>query len=724
MSPTGRNSHTVPISILAALAAICSADALWAQEKSAPPTPEAAPAPSAQPAPAPRPPRYRSRSAESKPEDAKPAEPKPEEAKPSEPKPAESKPVESKPVEPKTAEPKSAESKPAESKPTESKPDTPPSVPSAPPAGPSPEKATQSGQSAPGAAASEPEEPGTARRSFTPLADPEVADRLGLTQEQKSRVAALMAERTAKLATATPAQRASVLRGSDARLASVLTSAQRAEWAKLHIEPKLRFNFRFQKWIDVLEWFAEQADLSLVLDAPPPGTFSYTDTRDYTATEALDLINGVLLTKGYTLIRRNRMLLLINLADGVPKGVVPRIDVKELDTRGKYELVTVAFTVGRRSMDAVLAEIKPLLGPHGEAVPLPTSQQLLITEAAGVMRSIQAVITSIPEPLVPPVSPAAPAVMASYVMKPADPKVVQQVFTALAPTAKLVFDAQADRLHVFASEAEQTMFKKVLTDLQATLPPEKQARLEVYPVAESAGASLLATLKLALPDSRISLDAKGAAIVAWAAPDEQAMIKKTIERLAAERKPGQERQLEVYRLARTDPDATMKLLQALLPEARLTFDTQTRTIVALALPADQQVIKSTLQTLAPEKPGPEAAEIRYYSLPLGLPPEMLNVVKQSAPEAIMAMEATGDRLMAVATPAMHTRLKAVLDKVQKDVFLEGRNKLVIYPVTHPQRTRFMAVLNSIKAQLPGVQIITDAEPSRTSTRCWKRSWKS
>ena len=63
-------------------------------------------------------------------------------------------------------------------------------------------------------------------------------------------------------------------------------------------EPKLRFNFRFQKWLDVLEWFADQADLSLVLDAPPPGTFNYSDTKEYTPTEAIDLLNGILLTKG------------------------------------------------------------------------------------------------------------------------------------------------------------------------------------------------------------------------------------------------------------------------------------------------------------------------------------------------------------------------------------------------------------------------------------------
>ena len=63
----------------------------------------------------------------------------------------------------------------------------------------------------------------------------------------------------------------------------------------------------------MLEWFAEQSDFSLVLDAPPPGTFNYTDNREYTVPEAIDLINGVLLTKGYTLIRRDRMLMVLNV---------------------------------------------------------------------------------------------------------------------------------------------------------------------------------------------------------------------------------------------------------------------------------------------------------------------------------------------------------------------------------------------------------------------------
>ena len=50
---------------------------------------------------------------------------------------------------------------------------------------------------------------------------------------------------------------------------------------------KLRFSFRYAPWIDVLKLFADSADLSLDLNAVPPGTFSYHDKKEYTPTEAL-----------------------------------------------------------------------------------------------------------------------------------------------------------------------------------------------------------------------------------------------------------------------------------------------------------------------------------------------------------------------------------------------------------------------------------------------------
>ncbi|NIM08502.1 MAG: hypothetical protein GTO53_04955, partial [Planctomycetales bacterium] len=70
--------------------------------------------------------------------------------------------------------------------------------------------------------------------------------------------------RRAALQGATDQTRDEVIKQFEQKLAAVLTQTQLAAFSEIKPEAKLRFNFRFQRWADVLEWFAKQADLSLV----------------------------------------------------------------------------------------------------------------------------------------------------------------------------------------------------------------------------------------------------------------------------------------------------------------------------------------------------------------------------------------------------------------------------------------------------------------------------
>ncbi len=93
---------------------------------------------------------------------------------------------------------------------------------------------------------------------YTRLAHPSVADQLELSDEQRSAVAQLVNQRANELASAPPQQRQQILAASDQKLAALLNDSQRAKLTTLASEQKLRFNFRFQKWADVLDWFAHR----------------------------------------------------------------------------------------------------------------------------------------------------------------------------------------------------------------------------------------------------------------------------------------------------------------------------------------------------------------------------------------------------------------------------------------------------------------------------------
>jgi hypothetical protein len=124
-----------------------------------------------------------------------------------------------------------------------------------------------------------------------------MARKIGLARDQRDEIANLLKQRAQALADASDDERAAITETNNKKLLAVLTDVQRGDFLGKPVEKRLRFMFRYQQWKDVLQWLADQAEMSLVMDAPPPGTFNYSDTREYTPEEAIDMLNGVLIVK-------------------------------------------------------------------------------------------------------------------------------------------------------------------------------------------------------------------------------------------------------------------------------------------------------------------------------------------------------------------------------------------------------------------------------------------
>lgn len=420
---------------------------------------------------------------------------------------------------------------------------------------------------------------------------------------------------------------------------------------------KLKFSFRYQRWIDVLQWLADKADLSLVIDAPPPGTFNYSDDRQYTPTEAIDLINGVLATKGYTLVRRDRMLTVVNLAAGVPENLVPRIKPEELSDRGDYELVQVQFSLGQRGASEVVAEVKPLLGKYGTAVPLPQTRQLLVTDTAGVLRVVGAVIQSIPqrEPEERPKKPEPPEkpLLAVYPLHTADPATALEVLKAMLPGATLALDARAEQINAFATPSQQAMIRGVLEQMQAHVVGDKRPRLEVYRIPDGGGVELARSISALVATAKVSATSSGDQLTAFATPQDQEIIRQAVERVGGHAGGNDLRRIEVYSLAKVDAATVTTSLTALFPRARLTMDRPSRTLIAFATNEEHQALAALIQQL---------------------------------------QAGAGDA--------------------------DQRRKLVVYPIHEARRKRLEAALESAAVELPDVKVVKDAEPGQLSI--WAR----
>lgn len=475
-----------------------------------------------------------------------------------------------------------------------------------------------------------------ANQGMVTLGDPKIAEALGLSEKQKQEISAILTARSAELTRGGSEERARARGEYERKLAAVLTPPQKTAWeieAGL-LDPdaprtdpknffarvgeggegegekpaetpdpktvaenggeekgdkptgdkpvattpqgsgKIQFSSRFSPWKDTIEWFAEQSDLALIADDVPPGTFNYSDPKEYTPDEALDLMNGVLQTKGYILIRKQRMLFLINLENEIPPTLIDTISPEELKGRGQHALVRVAFPLDKMTPEQADAELRPLIGEQGDMKLLSASKQVVITDTVGKLRMIQTAIARVDAPM-------APSEHVKKIFKP-EFSSVDEILTVVRgllafpdaeanalPDGTLRFsvDPLTSRIFVSATPEQLKNFEEIfeLTDVDTGDlggPANVETpKLEVYPVTTAnpeMAFQVVQTLLAGELDVRVALDEKTGSVVVFANSSQHAIVKATIDQLQKDK-----RQIEVFTLRRVDPTLALLAINSL-----------------------------------------------------------------------------------------------------------------------------------------------------------------
>jgi len=536
------------------------------------------------------------------------------------------------------------------------------------------------------------------------LTSPSVATALNLTDEQKTAITTIVAERDKATAEADDATKTKIQAEAAAKLLAVLNDQQKNKYKELFEAPRLKFNFRLQKWPEVLNWIAGEADLSLVMEAAPPGTFNYKDSKEYTPTEAIDLINGWLLTKGFTLVRRERLLMCLDLKGGLPEGAIPQITPEDLATRGQFEFVSVLIPLESRPVDAVKAEITPLLGTYGKAEPLAATGQILVSGPAGKVRLIDKIIKQVAVPAKPtPKPPAENPVVVVYPIKHADPTQPGEVLKQII-TGTVVVDPAANQITINATPTEQAKAKQIIDQLEANLGPEKQPVLELYPVRSANISELLATLQLVAPTGQFRFDAPAKKLVVWATKADQKQIAESLLKLSVRSSEAGLTQLEVYPLEKIDPSAVQTLLQILLPEVKVTIDSKTGSLIVIGTLADHQAIGSLIEQLKPQIEKQKPPVVQTYPMTTDVASMITTVLGSVVPEATITTDPQNERLIVVAPAEKQDFIAQTIEQLQKNL-TTTQKQLKIYDSHNIDTSSVTALLQTL---VPQAQVTLNA----------------
>jgi len=172
-------------------------------------------------------------------------------------------------------------------------------------------------------------------------------------------------------------------------------------------EPKaasnnIRLNFQGAPLSDVLNYLSEAAGFIIVQDVPVTGTVSVVSRQPITPDDAVDLLNAVLLGKGFIAIRNGRILKIESRDNAQTKDLPVITGGDPAQIPRKDEMVTQIIPVRFTDVSKLIDNLRPLLDPNATITANESSNAILLTDTqvnvhrmAVIIRALDTSISSI-----------------------------------------------------------------------------------------------------------------------------------------------------------------------------------------------------------------------------------------------------------------------------------------------------------------------------------------
>ncbi len=542
------------------------------------------------------------------------------------------------------------------------------------------------------------------------LVHPEVAERLSLDDTQRAKIQQLLLDRAQGLAAIqadTPTgkeEQAALQEKFQQDILAVLTPEQKAQWSAPQPTQKLMFQFRDMKWEDVLGWFSSQQDLTLVMDRTPGGTFTYSDTRSYSPSEGIDLLNSVLMTRGFTLVRREKMLVVMELNANIPLELLPRAPLEQLDERGRFEIVSVLFPLAGRPIDAVLAEVKPYLSSYGRAIPLARGGQLLVVETAGKMSTINELIASVPVPKENPKpdKPAPPPqpVFAAYALGELDSNAALETVRKLIPSEQITVDGRTGVLSAFVIPAQQTAIKSAIDQMQASHSALPKAETVAYRFSGMKPEELQRQIAALAPRAILTVTSDSALVTADAA--DQQIIHDALKALDIQ-PVTVDRTLQVLEVSKSSAEQVATALRTFLPNSYVVGSSATGNVLVRGSQQDLQLAHDVVEMWR-ESQGSSATELKIYPLTENqrARPITLDTLPSGLSDIKMVSGQDGHELLVWAAPEQHVAFAELLTHLDQPL---TKKKITVVPKSYGLNVQSTATVTTLlAAEFPSAQL--------------------
>ena len=291
----------------------------------------------------------------------------------------------------------------------------------------------------------------------------------------------------------------------------------------------------------------------------------------------------------------------------------------------------------------------------------------------------------------------------------------------LVPGAKLMIDANSDKLIAWASPEEHEMLKAAVENL-APASGEDAPQLQVHMLKKRAPDNLVDGLKKLAPRAEISIDSELKRLTVVGNAADQQAVQAAIDKIQSGGGEDGEPYFEIYPVSgipasndqltsrgysssryfasRTFADQ----IEPFAPNAEITVDYEKGNLLVLGTAKEHAAIKAAIAKL--QAGGQNTPELQIYTLKNDVPETLAEGLAQLVPHAKITINVEARQISVVATAADHKTVKETLDKIETAAGEKEEPYLMVYPTGDADSTTLTQILTNLA---PKANVVVDSE---------------
>jgi general secretion pathway protein D len=157
----------------------------------------------------------------------------------------------------------------------------------------------------------------------------------------------------------------------------------------------IRLNFQGAALSDVLNYLSDAAGFVIVQEVPVTGTVNIVSRQPITPEDAVDLLNAVLIEKGYIALRTGRILKIVSRKDAQKRDLPVQSGSDPEKIPRKDEMVTQILPVRIGEAAKLVENLRPLLSDNASMTANEGSNTILMTDTLTNVNRVARIITAI-----------------------------------------------------------------------------------------------------------------------------------------------------------------------------------------------------------------------------------------------------------------------------------------------------------------------------------------